>query len=263
MVDRGHSTGPSTVPPRPGVGNSDMPKDQGGPPPERGGASPHRGSRDPDRAAYVGAVTASTTPPFILPSVSRVALVAGGFAFAVAGSSIWGEPALGSPASGSQIAVAILSGLLLIVGVIGVSRSRRATAPASRLWRWGIGLVMTGLIAHVVGSTLGLLGPALPDGPGAVIAIVAVPAWILAHLAYIGTTLVGLAIRRSGAFSRALTILLIACTPLLLVGVPGGLALESIAGSGVSSSVAWLATEGQFGLGWLLVGLAGMRSRRG
>lgn len=193
-------------------------------------------------------------------STTRGTLVLGGVVFAAAGSSLWGEPELGSATSGSQIAVAMLGGLLLLVGVLGVSRGRRASG---KLWRWGIGLVTTGLIAHLVGSTLGLLAPMLSEGIGGVVAIAAIPAWILAHLAYVGTTLVGLAVRRTTDFPRPLTVLLIACTPLVLVGVPAGLALEGVAGAGLASTVAWLATEGQFGLGWLLVGLARVGSRRG
>ncbi|ACQ78750.1 hypothetical protein Bcav_0487 [Beutenbergia cavernae DSM 12333] len=192
-----------------------------------------------------------------LPQATRSGLVLGGIAFAAAGSPVWGEPELGSPTSVAQVAVAVIGGALLLVGVVGLGRSRPATS--GRLGRWGTGLVVAGLAAHLLGSALGGLAPTLPAGAADVVAVAAIPAWALAHLAYVGTTLIGVATWRSGALPRPVSALLVACAPLVLAGVPASLALEPAVGSGVSAVIAWIATEGQLGLGWLLVGVTGRR----
>ncbi|SDT37143.1 hypothetical protein SAMN04489812_5451 [Microlunatus soli] len=154
-----------------------------------------------------------------------------------------------------QLAVSMLGGGLLLLAVIVIARSVRVGA----LGRWGFGLVVAGLIAHLVGTVLGAVGAGLASVAHSVVGVVSGPVWMLAHLGYIGTTLVGIAAWRAGSVPRPVAVALITCAPVVLVGVPAGLALASAAGTVVSDSVAWVATELQFGLVWLLVGV--VRSR--
>jgi hypothetical protein len=149
--------------------------------------------------------------------------------------------------------VSNVAGLIAIAFVLvgfGVFR-RRYRAVLGRLGAWGIGLVRIGLLATVLGYLVNLVGPLLPGDAAAAVAVAGIPAWSLAHLMYVGATVLGLACLRSGAVPRLVAVALTLGLPLLVVGVGLGLAV----GGPAATVITWVATEGQAGLAWFVVGL--------
>ncbi|THV24320.1 hypothetical protein [Glycomyces paridis] len=148
-------------------------------------------------------------------------------------------------------AAGLAAAVLVLIG-FGAFRHESGRAGA-----WGIGLVRFGLGATVVGYLVNLVGPLLSEDAEGVAALAGIPAWSLAHLVYIGATVLGIACLRSGSVPRPTAVALVVGLPALLLGVGAGLAL----GEPFGPAVTWAATEGQAGLAWLLVGLHLLRRR--
>ena len=146
--------------------------------------------------------------------------------------------------------------LLVLVG-FGVFRAGRR-ARLGRLGAWGSGLVLAGLAATAVGFLANAVGPLVPATSEGAVALAGVPAWTLSHLVYAGATVLGVACLRARIVPRATALLLIASFPLLLAGVALGLA----AGGPASGLITWIATEGQAGLAWSLIGAGLCRRER-
>lgn len=146
-------------------------------------------------------------------------------------------------------AAGVAAVLLVAGGVAGFRAAHRGAL--GRLGAWGAGLVTAGLAATALGFLVNATGPLLPEGAAGTVALVGVPAWSLAHLVYVGATVLGAACLRVPAVPRPLAVLLTAALPLMAAGVGIGLAL----GGTAATLVTWAATEGQAGLAWLLIGL--------
>ncbi|CAM3473053.1 hypothetical protein OCAE111667_11525 [Occultella aeris] len=175
------------------------------------------------------------------------AMMAGAVVFAAAGYFA------GEPSGTAAYTVSNVAGLIAVAFVLvgfGVF-NRRYRAALGRLGGWGIGLVRFGLLATVLGYLVNLVGPLLPGQAAAAVAVVGIPAWSLAHLMYVGATVLGIACLRSGAVPRLVAVPLVCGLPLLLAGVGLGLAV----GGTAATVITWIATEGQAGLAWFLVGL--------
>ncbi|TDE90051.1 hypothetical protein EXU48_19225 [Occultella glacieicola] len=175
------------------------------------------------------------------------AMMAGAAVFAAAGYFA------GEPSGTAAYTVSNVAGLIAIACVLvgfGGFRRRYRTL-LGRLGAWGIGLVRFGLLATVLGYLVNLVGPLLPGQAAAAVAVVGIPAWSLAHLMYVGATVLGIACLRSGAVPRLVGVPLVCGLPLLLAGVGLGLAV----GGTAATVITWIATEGQAGLAWFLVGL--------
>lgn len=188
-----------------------------------------------------------TADPETGARAAGAAMMTGAVVFAAAGYFA-DEPSgtawyLASNAAGLAAVVCVM------VGMNAFYRGRRESL--GRLGSWGAGLIRFGLVATVAGYLVNLIGPELPEAAEGIAALAGIPAWSLAHLMYVGATVLGLACLRAGTVPRLVAVPLVAGVPVLLIGVGLGLAL----GEPFAPVVTWAATEGQAGLAWLLVGL--------
>lgn len=153
----------------------------------------------------------------------------------------------GTDAADATALAPLVGAALLLPGPVVLRAVHRAEF--GRFGAWGAGVTVAGLVATVAGSVLNLAVGLAPEDAGRVAAAVAAPAWILAHLVYVGGTLLGVAAVRTTGVPRPVAVALTCSLPLLLLGVPGGLALDPP----WSTITTWIATEGQVGIVWLLV----------
>lgn len=181
--------------------------------------------------------------------IGIVATASGAALFAVIGSGLLGTTAPGEPDFVAQNVLGLSAAALLGLGIIGLRPSLQRLA-GGRLLNWGLVMIWIGLGALAGGQILAI---AAEDAQGALLetaAIAGIPLTVAAHLIYLGTSLVGLALLRGRRAPIALGVLLTASLPLLLVGVPLGLAL----GDGpLGDVVTWVSTEGQAGAAWVAV----------
>ncbi|WP_154794567.1 hypothetical protein [Occultella kanbiaonis] len=186
--------------------------------------------------------------------LAGAAMMAGAAVFAAAGYLA------GEPSGTAAYTVSNVAGLIAIAFVLAGFGAfhRRYRAVLGRLGAWGIGLIRFGLLATVLGYLVNLVGPLLPGDAAAAVAVIGIPAWSLAHLMYLGATVLGIACLRPGALPRLVSVPLVCGLPLLLAGVGLGLAV----GGTAATVITWIATEGQAGLAWFLVGLH-LRRRAG
>ncbi|GGD71000.1 hypothetical protein GCM10007269_12760 [Microbacterium murale] len=189
--------------------------------------------------------------------------VLGAVLFATVGSGLLGTTAPGESDFVAQNALGLCAAALLGLGIIGVRPSLQRVA-AGRLLGWGLAMVWIGLAAMAGGHALAIAAEGAQGGLLEAAAIAGIPLTVGAHLIYPGTSLVGLAMLRGRRAPIALGVLLTASLPLLLIGVPLGLAF----GTGLLGDVVtWASTEGQAGAAWfavaITVGVTTTRGRRG
>jgi len=175
-----------------------------------------------------------------------IVLALGAVLLAVVGSGVLGDTAPGAPDFVLQNALGLAAVVLLALGLVGVRRVLRDLA-GGRLLIWGLVLVWIGLAALAGGHALAIGAEGVQGDAVQTAAVAAIPLTVGAHLIYPGTSLVGIALLRRRRSPIGLGVLLTISLPLLLLGVPLGLAV----GPGVLSDVVtWVATEGQLGAAW-------------
>lgn len=190
--------------------------------------------------------------------IGSVATALGAVLFATVGSGLLGATAPGEADFVTQNALGLASAALLGLGITGLRPSLQRVAPR-RLLGWGLSVVWVGLAALAGGHALAIAAESAPRAVLESISLAGIPLTVGAHLIYPGTTLVGIALLRGRRWPFALGVLLTTSLPLLLVGVPLGLALGDGA---LGDVVTWASTEGQAGAAWLAVAvIASVRTR--
>lgn len=144
----------------------------------------------------------------------------------------------------------------------GVGHGRATHGQRATLGRgaaWGVRLTAAGLVAVLVGCLTNIVAAWSTGSAQAVVAAVGIPAWMLAHLVYVGASVLGLAWLRGGVVPRVVAVPLALSLVVTVAGVLVGLTLDGTA----AKMITWASTEGQIGLAWLLAGtvLRGTDSR--
>lgn len=217
--------------------------------------------RDVRRIRNAGGMERHELPGRHRPPIGLAALVAGAVTVAILGSGVMGTTSPGAADFVTQNVIGLVGAVLLALGIVGV-RSTLVLFAGGRLLRWGLVLLWIGLGALAAGHAvaIGTAGASgMQNDLAGAVAFAGIPLTIGAHLIYPGTSLVGLALLRGRRAPRALGVLLVASLPVVLVGVPAGLALGMGA---LGEIVAWIATEGQIGVAWVAFGaFAALRGR--
>ncbi|MFL1380399.1 hypothetical protein [Nocardiopsis protaetiae] len=205
------------------------------------------------RSTWNGGPAAPPRPAF-RDRAAGAAVAVGAVVFAASGLLPGGESG-----TGTYLLVNLVVGGAMALVLFGLPVLRlRYREPLGRPGAWGSGLTAAGLVATMAGCLTNIVAGSLTGQAQGVVAAVGIPAWILAHLVYVGATVLGLACLRVPAVPRPVAAALIGGLPVLVIGVLCGLTLDGTA----ATVVTWASTEGQVGLAWLLAGgflLAGRR----
>ncbi|MCH1883553.1 hypothetical protein [Agrococcus sp. ARC_14] len=195
-----------------------------------------------------------------LRGLRRIATALGAVLFALLGSGVLGAVEPGSAAFVAQNTIGLVAGVLLVLGASALGGARPAASSApDALLRWGIRCATIGFACAAGMHALAILSSGLDGAAAQPLALAGVPLVIASHLLYLGTSLVGAAMLRRRLAPVAVGVLLVASLPILLVGVPLGLALDPGGSGGV---VAWIATEAQTGAAWFALAAVAPGSRR-
>ncbi|MFL1429305.1 MULTISPECIES: hypothetical protein [unclassified Nocardiopsis] len=205
------------------------------------------------RSTRNGGPAAPPRPTF-RDRAAGAAVAVGAVVFAASGLLPGGESGTGTYLLVNLVVVGAMALVLFGLPVLRLRYRESLGRPGA----WGSGLTAAGLVATMAGCLTNIVAGSLTGQAQGVVAAVGIPAWILAHLVYVGATVLGLACLRVSAVPRPVAAALIGGLPVLVIGVLCGLTLDGTA----ATVVTWASTEGQVGLAWLLAGgflLAGRR----